>query len=637
MFTDIVGYTALTQKNEALALRLLEEHRRLLRTVFRKHRGKEVATIGDGFLVEFGNALDAVDCSIAIQSSLRGFNDKRGEDDRVLVRVGVHLGDVVHERGNVTGDAVNIASRIQSLAAPGGICVTSQVYSSVVNKVPCGFESMGTPQLKNVSTPVEVFKVVLGEEGDKRELPQTSGLPKNRIVVLPFVNMSPDPNDEYFADGLTEELIDRLSQVRGLEVIARTSAMSYKKKEAKAADIGKELRTGSLVEGSVRKAGNRIRVTAQLVNANTEGNLWSSKYDRELEDIFALQTDIAEQVAGALKVRLLPEEIDAIGQKRTDSTEAYTLYLRGRQHWNRRSRKDVEEAVDCFKRAAEADPNFALAYSGLADCYAIMENWGYASTAEMAPLVKQSVEKALSLDGNLAEAHTTKASGLAMLEWKWKEADAEFKRAIELNPNYATAHQLYAYSVLRHLRRVEEEMREAEKALELDPLSPVMSLNKGQTLFMQERYDEAIECYERVLGIDPGILFAKVSQADCHLRSGRFDLAISLAETYLPKIGWPKDKQKLSLATFYGLAGREADARRLLAEAATFDRDSSVSTDLATVYLALGETDKMFESLKQAYEQRDTGLPWALTDPIMKRFQKDPRLRALKKRVGLIP
>ena len=637
VFTDVVGYTAIAQKNEALALRLLDEHRRILRPIFREHHGREANVIGDGFLVEFGNALDAVNCSIAIQAALWRRNEDQGEEGRILLRIGVHLGDVVHEGRNVSGDAVNVASRIEPLAEPGGICVTSQVYSSVVNKAPCGFESMGTPPLKNVTTPTEVFRVIPGKGVPGSRTPQAASLPKNRVVVLPFVNLSPDPNDEYFADGLTEELIDRLCQVTGLEVIARTSAMSYKKKAAKAADIGRELRTGSLVEGSVRKAGNKIRVTAQLVNANTEGHLWSSKYDKELEDVFAVQTDIAEQVAGALKLQLLPADIAAINQKRTESTEAYTLYLRGRQLWNRRSRKAVEEAVGCFRRASQADPGFALAHAGLADCYAIMENWGYASTAEMLPLVKRSVEDALRLDDNLAEAHVTRASTLAMLEWRWEEADAEFRRAIELNPSYATAHQLYAYSVLRPFRRVEEEVREAEKALELDPLAPIMSLNKGQTLLMQERYDEAIEWFERAVAIDPGFVIARVSQADCHSRAGRHDLGISMAEANVPKLDWPVGKQKITLAAFYGFAGRGADARRLLAEVRPEDDWSSLPTDFAGAYLALGEIDKMFASLERACEQRDTGLPWALTDPLFRAFVSDPRLQTLKKKVGLIP
>ena len=634
MFTDMVGYTALSQKNEARALKLLEEHRRLLRPLFRKHHGKEVNTIGDGFLVEFTNALDAVNCSLEIQLLLSGLNGVRDAENRIVLRIGIHLGDVVHGGGNVSGDAVNVASRIEPLALPGGVCVTSQVYYSVVNKVDCGFESMGRPQLKNLATPVEVFRVTAPGGGPTEE---AFDLPKHRVAVLPFVNLSADPADEYFADGLTEEVIGRLCQVKGLEVIARTSAMSYKKMEMMAADIGRELRTGSLVEGSVRKAGNKIRVMAQLVNANTEGHLWSSKYDRELADVFAVQTDIAEQVAGALQLQLLPEDIDAIKQRRTESTEAYTLYLRGRQLWNRRSRKDVEEAAECFRRAARADPDFALAYSGLADCYAIMENWGYATTAEMVPLVKQSVGRALELDDSLAEAHTTMASTLAMLEWRWGEADAEFRRAIELNPNYATAHQLYAYSVLRPFRRVDEEMKEVEKALELDPLAPVMSLNKGQSMLLQERYDEAIECFERAVAIDPGFLFAWVSQADCHLRSGRYDQAVSLAEAYVPRVGRKEGKQKVSLAAFYGFAGREADARRLLEEVASKDDGSALPTDFAGAYLSLGETDRMFASLEQAYGQRDTGLPWALTDPLFRAFVSDPRLQTLKKKVGLIP
>jgi len=295
MFTDIVGYTALTQEDESSTMRMLEDHRRLLRPYFTSHGGREVKTIGDAFLVEFGSALDAVLCAIAIQNMMHDRRVARG--GMLSLRIGVHVGDVIERGSDILGDAVNIASRVEPLAEPGGVCISGPVYEQVKNKVPYSLDKIATPHLKNVREPVDVYKIVLPWEQRQQDETETPILDPKRVAILPLANMSPDPSDEYFADGMTEELIDRLAQVKSLKVIARTSVMSYKKKEKKASEIARELEVGTLVEGSVRKAGNRVRVTVQLINAGTEEHLWSSHYDKNLDDNFAVQSEIAEKVA----------------------------------------------------------------------------------------------------------------------------------------------------------------------------------------------------------------------------------------------------------------------------------------------------------------------------------------------------
>ncbi len=633
MFTDMVGYTALGQKNESLSLVLVEEQRRLIRSILGRHGGREVKTIGDAFLVEFPNALDAVRCAYDVQRATREFNIPLEAEKRIHLRIGLHLGDVVETEGDISGDAVNVASRIEPLAEDGGVCLTRQVYDHVRNKVELRMVDLGSKSLKNVSEPVEVYRVVMPWEG---ELARSSAeLDPRRVAVLPFANMSPDPADEYFADGLTEELIDRLSQIRELEVIARTSVMSFKKKEAKAGEIGRELQAGALVEGSVRKAGKKIRVTAQLINANTEAHLWSSRYDRDLEDVFAVQTDIAEQVAGALKVRLLPGEKNAIEQKRTESMEAYTLYLKGRQAWNRRTKGSIDEAKGHFNSAIEIDPRFALAHVGMADCYGVEESWGYSTAAEVTQKERQFALNALKIDANLAEAHTAYAMAIAMHEWRWEEAELEFMRAIDLNPSYATAHHWYSYSVLRFARRLEEEMREVERAIELDPLAPVMHLNKGQSLYFQERYEEAIESYKQALAVDPGFLRAYLFQASCLLMTGRQSEAVRLYEEYLPKVGASVNQQKLNWANVYAMTGRAEEARKILADVKSAPDESIGAVNYAEVHLVLGEGDVMFELLESAVKQRSSYLPFILIDPLMKPFRSDPRYQELKRKVGI--
>jgi adenylate cyclase len=631
MYTDIEGYTALTQSDESLAMKLLEAHRDLVRPVFAKYSGREIKTMGDAFLLEFDSALQATECAAEVQRVLRDYNETAPK--KVPVRIGIHAGDVIHRDGDVYGDAVNIASRIVRLAAGGEVCISAQVYDQVHNKIPYRLSKLGQHALKNVSFQTDVYKLEL-----PRETSRMSGVWKqdsNRVAILPLVNMSNDPNDEYFADGMTEEMISTLSNVSGLTVISRTSTMQYKGAKKNLVDIGRELGAGTLLEGSVRKAGNRVRITIQALDAREDKHLWAQSYDRELEDIFAVQSDVATNVANALKVKLLDREAAQLRKKPTENTEAYMLYLKGRQYWNKRSEDAVRKAMEYFQLAIDADPDFALALVGIADCFGVLESWAYVPSVETAPKAKQAVLKALKLDSTLAEAHATYASVLALNEWKWDEAELEFKRSIELNPNYATAHQWYAYSVLRLTRRLEEELREAYKAHELDPLAPVMSLNLGQTFYWREEYDKAIEYLQKALVIDPNFFMAHLQEAFCYLASARFEKGIELLETYLPRIT-TETRTKLGLASAYAIAGRMSDAKRLVTEVEQArDKDLIPPSEFADAYSALGETDKMFEYLEKAALQKNISVPLALIDPLNKRYRSDPRFIALKTKVGI--
>ena len=310
MFTDMVGYTALGQKNESLSLALVDEHKRLIRPILSKHDGKEVKTMGDAFLVEFPSALNAVRCAYDVQRATRELNFSLPEDRRVHLRVGVHLGDVVESSGDILGDAVNVASRIEALAEDGGVCVTRQVFDQVQNKVEFSLESIGMRHLKNVALPIEVFKMSMPWE---KEGP-VAGLQLNpkRIAILPFTNMSPDPNDEYFADGMTEELITTMSKIEEIEVISRTSVMLLKKNPKPISEVSRDLKVGTILEGSVRKSGDMLWITILMIDATKDRHLWAESYDKELKDVFVIQKDIASQVADSLKVKILPKERDMI-------------------------------------------------------------------------------------------------------------------------------------------------------------------------------------------------------------------------------------------------------------------------------------------------------------------------------------
>ena len=404
MLTDIVGYSSLTQKNERLALELLEEHRKIVRPIVASHNGREIKTIGDAFLIEFESALEATQSAIDIQKSLHDYNQQSKTDRNIHLRIGIHLGDVIRRESDVLGDAVNIASRIEPLAEPDGICVSQQVYDQVRNKIDRSIEDLGPHQLKNIEYPINLYRILpLQENSETIEI----SLDKKRIAVLPFLNISPDPNDAYFADGLTEELIARLSTISGLKVIARTSIMRFRGTAKGVGEIGKELRAGTILEGSVRKAADRLRVTAQLIDATTEEHLWVENYDRQLEDVFAIQTELAQNVTDALKMQMLGEEREHIEKKPTHDTGAYEFYLKGRYYCNERSREAVEKAIKYFEAAIKMDPRFALAYSGLADSYRTLVEHGHLPPSEGNTKSEEAARKAVELDETLAEAHTS--------------------------------------------------------------------------------------------------------------------------------------------------------------------------------------------------------------------------------------
>ncbi len=630
MFTDMVGYTALSQKNEAYSLQLLEEHRRLVRPFFPKHNGREIKTIGDAFLVEFASALEALRCAFDIHQLLNELNVNRHPEKRILLRIGIHLGDVVHSENDVHGDAVNVASRIEPLASPGGISITGQVYDQIRNKFEFPFVSLGKQNLKNVKEPVEVYRVVLPWETQVSNEPSFE---KRRIAVMPFTNISPDPRDEYFADGMTEELVSTLSRIGNLRVISRTSVMPYKGTSKNVGEIARELRVGSILEGSVRKASNDLRITAQLIDAANDEHLWSQDYDRKLENVFAMQKEIAQSVAEALKVQLLSGEKRDIGKKATENTEAYKLYLKGRYFWNERARDSNDKAVKCFEDAVKLDAKYALAFSGLADCYVIYEDYGWLSPKEAVPRIEEYARRAIELDPRLAEPHVS--LGVAYnSEWKWQEAEREFKNAIELNPNYATAHQWYGI-FLWCAGRYEEARERTDRALELDPLSRLTGTNLGIELLTLGKRDQAVEQLRKVIELNPDYPGVHTVLSMIHLMDSRFEDSISEAEaaSALSKGDLWMEAQ---LGFVYGMSGRKEQANRILNELVAAGRNEYVSSAwVAIVLFSLERSDEAFAYLDKAFEERSDELFGFRNSPWFEKIRADRRWVSLEKRIGL--
>jgi len=632
MFTDMVGYTALGQRNESLSLALVEEQRKVIRPVLVRHNGREVKTMGDAFLVEFPNAVDAVRCAYDIQRAVREFNLSLESDKRVHLRIGVHVGEVVESQGDIFGDAVNVASRIEPLAEDGGVCVTSHVYDFVRGKVDLPLTSVGPKALKNLNAPMEVYKMVMPWELSTHHT-EPVHLPPKRIAVLPFVNISPDPNDEYFADGLTEEMISRLSRLRGLDVIARTSVMNYKSKEKNVAQIGKELGAGSLLEGSVRKAGERIRVTVQLIDSNTEGHLWAENYDRDLGDIFGVQSDVAEQVAGHLELQLLPQVKSDIERKPTENVEAYSLYLRGLQYTHEDKADQKKKAFRYFEQSIQLDPNFSLAYLEAAREYFTFGNMGYMPPKEAYEKGEAMLAKAQQLEPNSPDVLVTIATK-KVGNYEWSDAEALLRKAIESSPSNAAAHSNRAF-VLNVMGRFDESQSESVKSTNLDPLHP--NWGRCAALYYQRRYDDAIAEALGFLNREPESFNARTFLAYAYLAKSMFEEAISeIKKNVELAAGDPTNWSMADLALIYTKSGRKEQATKILEQLQALAQERYVPPDvIAVIQWGLGNGDKALVLFEKAYEDRSISwIQWLGVDPLFDDLRTDERFTLFLRKVG---
>jgi eukaryotic-like serine/threonine-protein kinase len=456
------------------------------------------------------------------------------------------------------------------------------------------------------------------------------------IVVLPFLNISADPENEYFCDGLAEELISTLTKIERLRVVARTSAFAFKGKDDDIREIGSKLNVNTVLQGSVRKAVNRLRITAQLINVSDGYHLWSERYDREIEDVFALQDELSFAIVSALKVKLLGEEKQALLNRYRDNLDAYNLYLKGRYFWGKRpSSGDIEKGIEYFQRAIETDPGYALAYAGLADSYAILGSWenGTYPPHEAMPKAKAAAQKALELDDQLAEAHASLAFVNLHYDWDWRRAEAGCKRAIESNPNYVVAHHWYSHQLMA-TGRIEESLAESEKCLELDPLDQIINTHLAWHYHSSRQYDQAIEQCDRTFEIAPGSFWLSYFLALAQEQKGLYDDAISNfqgAATLSGNVTFAA----AALGHAYGVAGRKSEARSVLNELIRQSEQRFVpSYDIAIVHTGLGEKDQAFEWLQKAYEERTGWMAYLKVEPRLDSLRDDQRFTDLLVRVG---
>ena len=454
------------------------------------------------------------------------------------------------------------------------------------------------------------------------------------IAVLPFVNMSADPENEYFCDGLAEDLLNALTKINDLKVAARTSAFSFKGRNTNVSEIGAALHVNTVLEGSVRKSANRLRITAQLINAADGYHLWSERYDREMKDIFDVQDEITLAIVDALKVKLLGDEKQAVLKRHTDDNEAYQLYLKGRYYWNKRTAEGFGKALECFEKAIARDSEYALAYAGLADTHNTLGSYGIVAPKEAFPLAKAAADKALELDDSLAEAHNSRAFLLYMVDWNWPAADAEFQRALELNPDYATAHHWYGWYLIA-IGQLDEAEREMKRAQKLDSLSLPIKTNLGFVYYFARDYPKAIEQFKKALEMDANFSEAHRGMAEALEQQEMF--AEAIAEMQQAQISAGDSTEAAAhLAHTYALAGKTEEAKQILNNLIALSEREYVSAhDIADIYVALGDTDVAFKWLEQAHEEHSYRLAWSKVDPKLDRLREDSRFIDLLRRINL--
>ncbi|HTP53981.1 MAG TPA: adenylate/guanylate cyclase domain-containing protein [Thermoplasmata archaeon] len=629
MFTDIVGYSARVQADEKGALADLARHNDLLRPIFERFGGREIKTVGDAFLVEFPSALDAVHGAQQIQIALGDYNRSVESPRRIQIRIGIHVGDVVESNDDVLGDAVNIASRIQSLAEPGGICLTQQVVDQVQNKIEAPLVSLGPTALKNIRLPVAVYRLVPPRVGaGEPTLDGRSG--GHHLAVLPLANISPDPSDGYFADGLTEELIAVLSHVRGLNVIARTSVAPYKTAPKSIAQVGSELGVDTVLEGSVRKAGNRIRITLQLIDVATQGHVWANSYNREVDDVFAVQTDIAERTAEVLRLQLAPSELSEARRRPTANPAAYDLYLRGLVAARLSHGKGIDEALAAFEKATQLDPTFAEAYAAWANLY-VGAAGDFFPFRSIMPRARDLAGKALALDADSSDAHSALANIALQFDHDWNAAEAEFRRALEINPSNVPALRFYGL-LLECLGRFDEAMELYRRALRLDPGGE----SEGALSWIEleaGRVDEAIARAEHIHQDHPDALRQHLHLGMFYVQAGRRAEAAREAATPL---GNADDDERFDHALLNALVGRPEAARQVASAVERGEAGSYTSAaHLAMLYASLGEREKALDLLEKDDREGDQVLWLFFRGPFFDSIRDDPRFVALLRKYRL--
>jgi adenylate cyclase len=635
MFADMTGFTAMMQEDEAKAKVLRNRQQKTLETLIPQHNGTIIQFFGDGTLTIFDSAIDAVKCGIEIQKELQ-------KEPKVKLRIGIHSGDVVYDTQGLYGDCVNLASRIESISVPGAVLISDKVFDEVKNQSEIKTISLGKVNLKNVKRPVEVHAII--NEGlvipTSVQIGIRSGSEKS-IAVLPFVNMSADPENEYFSDGISEEILNALTHVNGIQVTARTSSFSFKGKNQDVREIGTKLGVANILEGTVRRAGKKVRINVQLINTADGYHTWSEVYDRELEDIFEVQDEIATKIVTRLKENFaVNEKKENVVKPPTENIEAYNLYLKGRYYWNKSNPEDIFNALKTFEEAIRLDPQFALPYCALSYCYTFLGSSGIIPPAEAYPKAKDFTLKAIELDPNHAESHLSLATIKFYHNWDFEGAEASLNKAHDLGLNSSLFNQVHGWFLIAK-GDFEKAIEKIQQALILDPLSLPLMSTLGDAYSFAGQFDEALAQFDKIIEMEPNFRRAFEARGMAYLAMGDYEQAIKDLEQYHKLVGHPL-KGLSSLGHAYAAAGYHdkaiecAEKIKLRQEK---EPNAVLHMDFAFLYSGMNELDLAFQYLNKTYEQRMgiacLGMIFCIRYPMLKELKSDARFTQLLQKMGL--
>ena len=660
MFTDIVGYTALMGKDEQKAFELLNKNRQIQKPIIEEYNGRFIKELGDGILASFSTMSDAVTAAIKIQQVCNTSKEFQ-------LRIGIHLGEVIFENDDVFGDGVNIASRIQSIAEPGSIFISETVYKSISNKREFNTKFFTEQKLKNVKDPVKIYQVIAdgvtvahqqviqkirpkrniillsvailvilvatyffkggfiaGENSQKENTEETVD---KSIAVLPFVNMSADSSQEYFSDGLSEELLNLLAKIPELKVIGRTSSFAFKGKNEDLRTIAQKLGVAHLLEGSVRRDGNKVRVTAQLIKALDGSHLWSDTYDRQMDSIFKLQDEIAQDVVAQLKLKLL--QTPTAKKSGTGNIEAYNLILQGNYFFDKLDKENVAMAVDFYRQALALDSTDAHTWARLANAYSRQAWQNYTARETARQQAKLAALRSIELDKNLAQGYSELGDIEVYDNFNWKEAEKNYLKALSLEPENPTILYGIGGGLYFATGRWNDAIKYMKKCIELDPLKPLNHLNLGNILSHAGKSKEAEYYLKRALEINPQFQRAHLYLGRNYLLDGKIDLA--LREMHQENL---EVFRTFGLALAYHASGKTMEANEALATfSEKFQNDWSYL--LAELYAFRGEKDKALGWLENAYQKGDGWLVFLKGDPLLKNLEDDQRYRSFLKKMNL--
>ncbi|MEO5978170.1 MAG: adenylate/guanylate cyclase domain-containing protein, partial [Chryseolinea sp.] len=627
VFADMVGYTALMQGNEQLARQKRGRFKTVLESSLAKFGGKILQQYGDGSLSIFNSAIDAVHCSIAIQLELR-------HEPKVDLRIGIHSGDITIEDGAIFGDGVNLASRIESLAVPGSVLVSEKVYDEVKNQDTIQTRELGFFEFKNVKQAMRVFAIA----HEHLIVPSRAALngktqqPVNRLAVLPFVNMSADPENEYFSDGITEELLNALTKVDGLQVTSRTSAFAFKGTQSDIRDIAIQLNVDKVLEGSVRKSGNRVRITAQLINAMDGYHVWSETYDRNLTDIFEVQDEISGIIANKLRENLLPQQQSPLIKPPVKDVEAYTLYLKGLHYWNKCTPSDAKRAIVCFEEAIATEPTYALAHAMIAMTYSFLGSSGQMLPVKAFEAVHRYADKAIELDDQLGEGYVAKAAAYLLYEWRWKDGFEALQKAKQVNPGSTAANELLSFYYILMGEKILA-IKIMEEAVQRDPLSAIMSQALGNTYLFAGRFEDALRQADKILEINPTMRSTLEMKGWATGMKGDWESALLIFEEVHRLTGHPL-KGLMGLGFAYAKLGyrdKAMDCIQKLEQRQLEDPNTVIDADLVTIWFALGDIDKVIYYVKECMNKRMAPINYFVEYPLFSSLRTDTRYIELMK------